>query len=89
MESSTTCRRRKADRGASRMTHGYNTLHTWWQCQKKKLAGSREGGYSWMSQISARNGGSFLFCTLSEKHISAFMLPRVRSSVKMDSSRAK
>lgn len=45
---------------------------------------------SWMSQISARNGGSSLFClNLMLKHISEFMLPNVRNSVKMASSLAK
>lgn len=45
--------------------------------------------YSWMSQISAKNGGSLLFWTLSEKHISEFMLPKLLSSVRIASSFAK
>jgi len=45
--------------------------------------------YSWMSQISARKGGSRLFWTLRLKQTSEFMFPRERSSVRMDNNFAK
>lgn len=41
------------------------------------------------SHISAKNGGSFLFFNLREKHISEFWLPSVLSSVKTERSLAK
>lgn len=44
---------------------------------------------SCMSQISAKNGGNFLFCTLSDTHISELILPNVRNSVNMPNNLAK
>lgn len=41
------------------------------------------------SQISARNGGNFLFFSFKEKHSSELLLPSVLSSVNTDNNFAK